>query len=63
MADNQEVKRMKYSAISMGGRAIDIVLEVPQPPMGDGSGYIPPPIIDFHYLGRTMEFVYTGQEG
>lgn len=39
-----------------------IVLEVPEPPMGSGSGYIPPPIIEFYKSPAPVLFVYAGEE-
>lgn len=51
------VKRVTYAA--EGG--LQIVLEVPQPPMGDGSGFIPPPIIEFFRDGEQVPFRYWSE--
>lgn len=42
--------------------SLKIVLEVPEPPMGTVSGYIPPPQIIFYKNGSTITFVYQGDE-
>lgn len=38
-----------------------IVLEVPES-MGSGSGYIPPPFIEFWREGAAVRFTYQGSE-
>lgn len=52
------VNRTKY----VSNEGTEIILEVPEPPMGSQSGYIPPPIITFYVNGRPVEFVYQGDE-
>lgn len=52
------VRRSRYE--SADGTAI--VLEVPEPPMGVQSGYIPPPVIEFFHRGATVQFGYRGEE-
>ena len=53
-----KVKRTRYEAPD----GLTIVLEVPQPPMGDQSGYIPPPVIIFFRQGHELRFNYQGDE-
>lgn len=55
---NRRVKRTTYK----DGSGMVIVLEVPDPPMGDGSGFIPPPGITFFVRGSDWKFIYDGDE-
>lgn len=54
------MKRMKYRC--RGVHNLDIIIEVSEPPMGSGSGWIPPPLVAFFKDGREVEFVYQGDE-
>lgn len=58
MADSPRVRRDKY----VSAEGLTVVLEVPEPPMGNQSGYIPPPTIDFWRNGVTVQFGYQGDE-
>lgn len=53
-----KVKRTRY----VSPEGLVIVLEVPEPPMGSGSGYIPPPAIKFFHQGHELQFNYAGDE-
>lgn len=53
-----KVSRMRYEAAD----GLAIVLEVPEPPMGFQSGYIPPPVIEFFRRVGSVQFVYQGTE-
>lgn len=35
-------------------------LEVPEPPMGDGSGWLPPPVVKFTGEEQEVEFLFRG---
>jgi hypothetical protein len=52
------VHRSKYAASD----DLAVILEVPEPPMGSGSGFIPPPTIRFYKDGHMTEFFYQGNE-
>lgn len=53
-----EVSRSVYRAAD----GLEVVLEVPEPPMGAGSGFITPPVIEFFKDGRMVKFGYAGVE-
>lgn len=58
MAGESKVNRTRYTS----AEGLTIVLEVPQPPMGDQSGFIPPPVIEFYKDRQPVRFVYQGDE-
>jgi hypothetical protein len=50
----------RHRSVYRAADGLEVILDVPEPPMGFGSGFISPPVIEFFKDGAQVPFVYSG---